>query len=48
MPNTEFVKMVSVQTLSDNSHNFLTLADHRAIAEYQKTQELQEQQVLRR
>jgi len=48
VPNTEFVKMVSVQTLSDNSDNFLTLADHRAIAEYQKTQELEEQQVLRR
>ena len=47
VPNTELVKMVSVHTLSDNSENALTRADHRAIAQYQKTQELEEQQILR-
>ena len=47
VPNTELVKMVSVHTLSDNSENGLTRADHRAIAQYQRTQELEEQQILR-
>ncbi len=47
VPNSELVKVVSEEILSDDSENRVNLADNQAIAEYQEAQELEEQQALR-
>ncbi|MEA5513000.1 HetZ-related protein 2 [Nodularia sp. UHCC 0506] len=47
VPNSELVKVVSEEILSDDSDNRVNLADTQAIAEYHETQQLEEQQALR-
>ncbi|MBE9198328.1 MULTISPECIES: HetZ-related protein 2 [unclassified Nodularia (in: cyanobacteria)] len=47
VPSSELVRVVSEEILSDASENRVNLADHQAIAEYQETQQLEEQQALR-
>ncbi|WP_414549115.1 HetZ-related protein 2 [Anabaena sp. CCY 0017] len=47
VPNSELVKVVSEEILSEDNDNRVNLADNQAIAEYQEAQELEEQQALR-
>ncbi len=47
VPNSELVKVVSEEILSDDYDNRVNLADNQAIAEYQEAQELEEQQAMR-
>ena len=47
VPSSELVKVVSTEILSEASDHRVNLADNQAIAEYQETQQLEEQQALR-
>ncbi|MBW4558627.1 MAG: HetZ-related protein 2 [Trichormus sp. ATA11-4-KO1] len=47
VPNSDLVRLVSEEILTDDNDNRVNLADTQAIAEYQEAQQLEEQQVLR-
>jgi hypothetical protein len=47
VPGSDLVRLVSDEMLTDDSDNRVNLVDNQAIAEYQETQQLEEQQALR-
>jgi DNA-binding CsgD family transcriptional regulator len=47
VPGRDLIRLVSEEVLTDDSDNRINLVDSQAIAEYQETQQLEEQQVLR-
>ncbi|MEI6443291.1 MAG: HetZ-related protein 2 [Nostocales cyanobacterium ELA583] len=47
VPSSELVKLVSEEILAENNDNPINLVDNQAIAKYQETQQLEEQQVNR-
>jgi DNA-directed RNA polymerase specialized sigma24 family protein len=47
VPTNDLVRLVSEDVLTDDSDNRISLLDNQAIADYQETQNLEEQQVLR-
>jgi hypothetical protein len=47
VPGSDLVKLVSEEILTDDSDNRINLVDSQAIADYQETQNLEEQQTLR-
>ncbi|MCG6134325.1 MAG: HetZ-related protein 2 [Nostoc sp. LLA-1] len=47
VPTNDLIRLVSEEILTDDSDHRVNLADNQAIAEYQETQQLEEQQVLR-
>ncbi|NDJ20245.1 HetZ-related protein 2 [Nostoc sp. B(2019)] len=47
VPSRDLIRLVSEEILTDDTDNRVNLVDSQAIAEYQETQQLEEQQVLR-
>ncbi|MEH1868058.1 MAG: HetZ-related protein 2 [Nostoc sp.] len=47
VPGRDMIRLVSEEVLTDDSDNRVNLVDSQAIAEYQETQQLEEQQALR-
>jgi DNA-binding CsgD family transcriptional regulator len=47
VPTSELVKLVSEEVLAENNDNPVSLVDNQAIAQYQETQQLEEQQATR-
>ena len=47
VPSSELVKLVSEEILAENNDNPISLVDNQAIAKYQETQQLEEQQANR-
>ena len=47
VPTSELVKLVSEEILTENNDNPISLVDNQAIAQYQETQHLEEQQANR-
>ena len=47
VPSSELVRLVSEEVLAENNDNPISLVDNQAIAKYQETQHLEEQQLTR-